>query len=134
MSDFTCAGMSDLIYDILSGIKDDGYNDTECVLSNPTTKSKFPCRVIRTPLESVRDSINAVPIFKDFQVSVEHWSNSQRDSMAMSVLTDEQMRTKNFICTNTGTGWFDETTKKYIIRKTYEVRYNAITNAFEFIR
>lgn len=134
MSDFTIKEMSDLIYTILSTIQDDGTNNTECVLSNPTTKSKFPCRVISTPLESVSQSYNAVPIIKNFQVSIEHWANKQRDAIQMSSLTDERMREKNFIRINTSNVWFDETTKKYIIRTTYENRYYSVNDSFEVVR
>ena len=127
---FTIKDMSDLIYTLLYEIKDDGYNNTECVLSNPTTKSKFPCRVITTPLESVSSSINAEPIVTNFQVSIEHWSESQRECMNMASNTDLQLKGKNFICTNTSQIWFDETTKKYILRKTYENRYYSVNDSF----
>ena len=134
MSNFTIKDMSDLVYTVLSDIKDDGINNTECVLRNPTTKSTFPCRVIGTPLESVTKSFNAIPIEKNFQISIEHWSNSQRESMDMSSLTDEKMREKNFIRINTSNVWFDETTKKYIIRTTYENRYYSVNDSFEVVR
>ena len=131
---FNTKQMSDLVYTILSAIKDDGVNNTDCVLTNPTTKSKFPCRVISTPLESVSQSYNAVPIVKNFQISIEHWCSKPREAMDMSVLTDEKMQEKNFIRTNTSNVWFDETTKKYIIRTTYENRYYSINDSFEVVR
>lgn len=126
--------MSDLVYSILSTIVDFGEEATECVLNTPTTMSKFPCRVISTPLESTSSSYNAIPVVKNFQVSIEHWANNQRDSMDMSYKTDEKMAEKNFIRTNTSNVWFDETTKKYIIRTTYENRWYSINDSFEVIR
>lgn len=134
MNDFTTKGMSDLLYDILSEIKDNEKDNTEAVLQTPTTKSKFPCRVIDTPLESVRQTENAIPILKDFQVSIEHWASKQRQCMEMANKTDVELRKKNFVRTNTSPSLFDEITKKYRLITTYEVRYNALTNSFEFIR
>ncbi len=134
MNDFTTKDMSDMLYDILSEIEDDKANNTEAVLTTPTTKSKFPCRVVCTPLESVRQTENAIPILKDFQVSIEHWASKQRECMEMASKTDLELRKKNFIRTNTSPILFDEITKKYRLITTYEVRYNAITNSFNFIR
>lgn len=134
MNDFTTEDMSDMLYDILSEIKDNKKDNTEAVLTTPTTKSKFPCRVIDTPLESVRQTENAIPILKDFQVLIEHWASKQRQCMEMANKTDVELRKKNFVRTNTSPSLFDEITKKYRLITTYEVRYNALTNSFEFIR
>ena len=127
-------GMSDLIYGLLSVIKDDDINRTDVVLNMPTTKSKFPCRVINTPLESIEKSHNAMPIIKNFQVSIEHWTNTQREAMEMTERTDEQMRTINFIRINTSSAPFDEVTKKYRVITTYENRYYSVNDSFEIIR
>lgn len=134
MSDFTIEDMSDLLYDILSEIKDDEKNKTETVLTTPTTESKFPCRVINTPLESINKTENALPVLKTFQVMIEHWASKQRDCMEMANKTDLELRKKNLIKTNTNQILFDEITKKYRLITTYEVRYNALTNSFQFIR
>lgn len=134
MNEFTTEDMSDMLYDVLSEIKDNKEDKTEAVLQTPTTKSKFPCRVINTPLESVRQTENAIPILKDFQVSIEHWTSKQRQGMEMANETDLELRKKNFVRTNTSPILFDEITKKYRLITTYEVRYNALTNSFEFIR
>lgn len=134
MHDFTTKDMSDLLYDILSEIKDDETNKTEAVLTTPTTKSKFPCRVIDTPIESINKTENAIPILKTFQVTVEHWTSKQRECMEMANKTDIELRNYNFIRTNTNPIIFDEITKKYRLITTYEVRYNSIMNSFEFIR
>lgn len=134
MNDFTTKDMSDLLYDILAEIKDDEENKTEIVLQTPTTESKYPCRVINTPLESVTKTENAIPVRKTFQVSIEHWDSYQRECMEMANKTDITVRNKNLIRTNTSPILFDEITKKYKLITTYEVRYNAITNSLEFIR
>lgn len=132
--DFNTKNMSDLLYGILAEIKDNEKDKTEAVLQTPTTKSKFPCRVIDTPLETVRQTENAIPILKNFQVTIEHWASKQRETMEMANKTDLALRTKNMIRTNTSSILFDEITKKYRLITTYEVRYNALANSFEFIR
>ena len=134
MNDFTIKDMSDLLYDILSQIKDNEKDNTEVVLQTPTTQSKFPCRVINTPLERMDKTENAIPLCKTFQVSIEQWHVKQRESMEMANKTDLELRKKNFIRTNTSPILFDEITKKYRLITTYEVRYNALTNSFNFIR
>lgn len=75
--EFSTKDMSDLIYDDLSTIQDNEETNTEVVLTTPTIESKFPCRVIDTPLESVNNTENAIPIRKTFQVSIEHWTMNQ---------------------------------------------------------
>ena len=134
MYEFTTKDMSDLLYDDLSTIQDNEGVNTETVLTTPTTESTFPCRVIDTPLESVNNTNNATPIRKTFQVSIEHWDNEQRFCMEMADRTDKQLQKRNFIRTNSSPIIFDQITKKYRFITTYEVRYNAITNAFSYIR
>ncbi|MCI8384226.1 MAG: hypothetical protein HFJ33_05125 [Clostridia bacterium] len=134
MNNFTTREMSDLLYDILSTVKDNGKDNTEAVLQAPTAESTFPCRVINTPLESVIKTENGVPLRKTFQVQIEHWALQQKESMEMANKTDLELSKKNFIRTNTSQILIDEITKKYRFITTYEVRYNAMTNSFEFIR
>ena len=134
MYEFTTKDMSDLLYDDLSTIQDIEGTNTETVLTTPTTESIFPCRVIETPLESVNKSINAIPIRKTFQVSIEHWASAQRFCMEMANRTDEQLQKRNFTRTNSSPIIFDQITKKYRFITTYEVRYNALTNSFSYIR
>ncbi len=134
MNDFTVKDMSDLLYDVLSKIKDNEKDNTETVLQTPTTESIFPCRLINTPIESVMKTENAIPILKTFQVQIEHWTSKQRETMEMANKTDLELRKKNFIRTNTSPILFDEITKKYRFITTYEVRFNALTNSLNFIR
>lgn len=132
--EFSSEDMSDLLYDDLSIIQDNKGVNTEAVLTTPTTESIFPCRVIETPLESVNNTENAIPIRKTFQVSIEHWDNKQRFCMEMANNTDKQLKKRNFIRTNSSPITFDEVTKKYKFITTYEVRWNALTNSFCYIR
>ena len=132
--EFSTKDMSDLLYDDLSTIQDNTEENTESVLQTPTTESKFPCRVIETPLESVNRTNNGVPILKTFQVSIEHWDNKQRFCMEMANNTDKQLQKRNFTRTNSSPIIFDQITKKYRFITTYEVRYNALTNSFSYIR
>ena len=132
--EFSTEDMSDLLYDDLSTIQDNEGVNTETVLTTPTTESTFPCRVIDTPLESVNNTNNATPIRKTFQVSIEHWSGEQRFCMEMADKTDKQLQKRNFTRTNSSPIIFDQITKKYRFVTTYEVRWNALTNSFSYIR
>lgn len=132
--EFNTKDISDLIYDDLSRIQDNEGVNTETVLTTPTTESIFPCRVIETPLESINKTNNGIPILKTFQVSVEHWNNEQRFCMEMASNTDKQLQKRNFTRTNSSPIIFDQITKKYKFITTYEVRYNALTNSFIYIR
>lgn len=132
--EFSTKDMSDLLYDDLSIIQDNAGINTEVVLTTPTTESTFPCRVIDTPLESINNTNNATPIRKTFQVSIEHWDNKQRVCMEMADRTDKQLQKRNFSRTNSSPIIFDQITKKYRFVTTYEVRWNALTNAFSYIR
>ena len=132
--EFSTKDMSDLLYDDLSTIQDNAGINTEVVLTTPTTESTFPCRVIDTPLESINNTDNGIPILKTFQVSIEHWDNKQRVCMEMAERTDKQLQKRNFTRTNSSPIIFDQITKKYRFITTYEVRYNALTNSFCYIR
>ena len=132
--EFSTQDMSDLLYDDLSTIQDNEGKNTEAVLTTPTTESTFPCRVIETPLASVNKTENGIPIRKTFQVSIEHWDNEQRVCMEMANNTDKKLRTRNLIRTNSSPIIFDQITKKYRFVTTYEVRWNALTNSFSYIR
>lgn len=134
MKEFATKDMSDLLYDDLSKIKDDNIDNTETLLTTPTTESVFPCRVIDTPLDSVLKSENAIPLMKDFKITIEHWAEKQRFCMEMSSNTDRVLQNRNMLRTTTQPIIFDEITQKYRLIASYEVRWNAITNTFEYIR
>lgn len=134
IQEFTIKDMSDLLYDDLSLIKDDNKKKTECVLQTPTTESVFPCRLINTPLDSILKSENAIPVLKDFQITIEHWAEAQRKCMEMASNTDKALQKRNMLRTNTQPIMYDEITKKYRLITSYEVRWNGITNSFNFIK
>ena len=115
---------SDLIYDKLVELGE------EVILINPKATSKFPCREIQTPLKS----INKARALATFQISIKHWSDKERIAMEMTDLTDDKLLEYNLIRTNTSPCIYDSIVQKYGVTTTYEVRYNALTNAFQLIR
>lgn len=128
MNELTLKEFSDLLYDKLFGLK------VEILLQNPNTKSKFPCITIGTPLERVLKTKNAFPLLKHFNVNIKCWNAKQRACMEMASIVDEKLREYNLIRTNTSDIVFDDITKKYWIQLTYEVRWEALTNSFIFIK
>ena len=115
---------SDYIYDKLIELED------EVVLTNPKTTSKFCCRELQTPLKS----INRTKAMCTFQISIKHWADKQREAMEMADKTDDKLLEYNLVRTNTSPCIFDSILQKYGLTTTYEVRYNALTNAFQRIR
>lgn len=128
--EFTTKMMSDLLEERLKVIKDNGNNETEVTLQNPTTKSKYPCRVIKTPLDSVIKTENAIPILKDFRITIEHWASKQRNCMEMASNTDNELRKLNILRKNTQEIIYDEITKKHRLIVSYEVRWDGLNNSF----
>ncbi len=119
---------SDLVYENLEG------SNYEQVLTNPTTTSNFPCLELHTPLKSTRKTKNGFPISVTFQISITCWNEKQRKCMEMTDEVDIKLQEYNFTRTNTSPCIKDEILKKYGITITFEVRYNALTDSFEFIR
>lgn len=132
MNEFTTKDMSDLLYDDLSEIKDDNKNKTECVLQTPTTESIFPCRLINTPIDNVLKFDDGVIVLKTFQITIEHWCNSQRKCMEMASNTDKVLQKRNILRVNTQTILYDEITQMYRFITTYETRWEALTNVFKY--
>lgn len=119
---------SDIVYEKLDSLK---YKQ---ILTNPTTESKFPCLELHTPLKSTRKTENAIPILTTFQISITCWNEKQRKTMEMTDEVETKLQELNFTRTNTSPSIYDHILQKYGITITFEVRYNAITNSFEFIR
>ena len=115
---------SDLMYDKLVKLGE------EVVLTNPSKESTFPCREMQTPLKSIKKT-GAVAVF---QISIKHWNAKQRAAMEMSDKTDEKLLEYNLVRTNASPCIYDSVLQKYAITTSYEVRYNALTDAFEMIR
>ncbi len=125
MRDFTEKDMSDLVCTKLEELEE------EVVLDTPTSESIYPCRVILTPLVSIRNAENTTPVLKRIQITVENWCDKQRKCMDMINKTDEKLKELNMLRINSnGTILFDEITKKYRMIGTYEVNYNALYDAF----
>lgn len=128
MKDLSIKELSDLVYDKLDSLK---YKQ---ILTNPTTKSVFPCLELHTPLKSINKTENAFPILSTFQISITCWNEKQRKCMEMTSEVDTKLQEFNFIRTNTSPEIYDSILQKYGITVTFEVRYNGITDSFQFIR
>lgn len=128
MNELSTKDFSDLVYEKLEDL---GY---EQVLTNPTTESIFPCLELHTPLKSTGKTQNAFPIRTVFQISITCWNEKQRECMEMTDKVDTKLQEYNFTRTNTSPAIRDAVLKKYGITITFEVRYNSLTNSFEFIR
>lgn len=120
---------SDLVYEKLEKL----YKNKP-ILSNPDTESKFPILELHTPLKSVNKTENAFPILSTFQISVTCWNKKQRQAMQMTSEVETILQQINFLRTNTSPAIYDPILQKYGITITFEVRYNAIMDSFEFIR
>ena len=134
IEEFTTKDMLDLLYEDLSQIKDDNENKTKVALQMPTEESVFPLRVINTPLDSILKSQNAIPILKDFQITIEHWSDNQEKCMEMGSNTDKELQKRNILRTNTQPIIYDDITKKYKLIVIYGVRWEKLTNSFIYIK
>lgn len=128
MRDLSIKELSDLVYDKLDSLK---YKQ---ILTNPTTKSVFPCLELHNPLKSVNKTENAFPILSTFQMSITCWNEKQRNCMEMTDEVDTKLQEFNFTRTNTNPSIYDSILQKYGITITFEVRYNGITDSFQFIR
>lgn len=106
----------------------------EVVLQNPTEKSKFPCTVVRTPLENQKINEDTVPVYTRFSISIEEWASTQYECMQQSYETALKLREYNLKKTSNDQIIYDEITKKNRLINNYEVNYNGLTNSFEKIR
>lgn len=129
MRDLSIREFSDIVYEKLENL----YTNKP-ILSNPNTESKFPIIELHTPLKSVRKTEEAFPILTDFQISITCWNEKQREAMDMTQKVETALQNYNFIRTNTNPAIFDSILQKYGITIVFEVRYNGITNSFDFIR
>lgn len=128
MKDLSIKEFSDLVYDKLVDLK------YKPILTNPSTTSIFPCLELHTPLKSVNKTENGFPLLSTFQISITCWNEKQRQAMEMTSEVDTKLQEFNFTRTNTSPSIYDSILQKYGITMTYEVRYNTLTNSFNFIR
>lgn len=126
--ELTMKEFSDLIYGKLVEI------GQEISLKNPTQESQFPYRMVGTPIESVLKTDNAIPLLKQFQISITHWNDTQNGCMDMAEQTDKKVRQYNLIRINTNAIVLDETIQKYKLVTIYEVRWESLTNTFITIK
>lgn len=129
MRDLGIKEFSDIVYEKLENL----YTNKP-ILSNPKTESKFPILELHTPLKSVRKTDEAFPILTDFQMSITCWNEKQREAMDMTQKVETSLQEYNFTRTNTNPAVYDSILQKYGITIVFEVRYNSITNSFDFIR
>ena len=104
--------------------------EEKIVLIDPNEASEFPCRQINTPLKSV----NRSHALDTFQISIKHWNEDQKSAIQMADTTDAKLLEYNLIRISTNQCTLDEVLQKYQITTTYEVKYNALTNAFQLIK
>ena len=129
MKDLSIKEFSDLVYEKLEPLQ---YKQT---LSNPTVEDKSKELIeLHTPLKSINKTENGFPIRSTFQISITCWNEKQRQAMQMTDEVDTKLQEYNFIRTNTSPAIYDSILQKYGITITFEVRYNSITNSFNFIR
>ena len=115
---------SDCIYEKLIELED------EVIATSPSTTSKFPCREMQAPLKT----INKTGALEVFQVSIKHWHEKKENVIQMTDITDQKLLEYNLIRINTSSCILNTELQKYELTTTYEVRYNALTNAFQRIR
>lgn len=96
------------------------------VITNPSSKAKFPACVIQPPLARPRGSAAY-----DLSFTIEAWASDQYSALR----TLDQVRVKleecNLVLTNNTPLFYDAATAKWRYGGYFEVRWNAITNSFE---
>ncbi len=129
MRDLSIREFSDLVYEKLESLE---YEQT---LTNPTTEDKSEELLeLHTPLKSINKTQNAFPIKSTFQMSITCWSKEQRKAMEMTQEVETTLQEFNMIRTNTSPAIYDSILQKYGITIIFEVRFNSLTNSFDFIR
>lgn len=128
MKDLSIKEFSNLIYEKIKSL------EYETILTKPTLGSVFPCIELHTPLKSINKSEEAFPISSTFQILITCWNEEKKEVMGMTHEVDEKLQQYNILRTITNEVKYDETLKKYEITVQYEVRYNGITDSFNFIK
>ena len=108
-------------------------SNKEVILSTPKSNSKFPCAVVRTPIETINlvNQDTGEIISKTFTVSIEEWADKKYEVMKMMDETSEKLRELNIIKNNNDNDIFDDITKKYRLISSYEVIYDGLYNCFK---
>lgn len=124
-SNFTTEELTKIIQEKLQSL------NYTILLSSPTIESKFPVIVIETPLESTIKRYNNKILQKKFQVAIQSWADNKYDVMKMMEKINQILIKYNFIRINTTPDILDETTQKYKMIMTLEVKYNGLTNSLQ---
>lgn len=108
----------------------------DILLSNPNTKSKYPCGIVSLPLKIVDRTImnGNTPVRWRFSITIEWWSDKKYTSISYCDKTDSLLRNSNFTRTNTSVDSYDDVTKKHRYGGSYEVFFNGLTNSFERVK
>ena len=96
------------------------------MLTNPNSEARFPACVVQPPIE--RPSGTAA---YDLSFTVEVWAADQYS--ALRILDEVRIKLEEYNLALTGSTplFYDEATNKWRYGGYFEVRWNAITNAFE---
>lgn len=128
MNEFNMEQFSNLVVEKLEN------NGNEVILTNPNNESKFPCTVVRTPIETILIREGTTPIRKRFSIQIEEWADQQTSCMARLSNTEMLLRELNILKTGNDISFKDDITKKYRVINTYETIYNGLTNSFDLIK
>lgn len=97
------------------------------LLSNPDTTAKFPACVIQPPLAKSKNGGAAY----DLSATIEVWAKDQYSALGIFDKVRIKLKEYNLKLSNNTPLFYDAATKKWRYGGYFEVRWNAITNAFE---
>lgn len=96
------------------------------LLTNPDSKAKFPACVIQPPIAKPHGSAAY-----DISITIEVWAADQYSALRILDKVRIKLEEYNLALTNNTPLFYDAATKKWRYGGYFEVRWNAITNAFE---
>ena len=107
---------------------------TEVTLNNPDTNSPFPIALFSNPMKSIRLTEENIPVYSRFSFTIEVWTDTKYESMALFEKIDKVLRTYNCCLVGGNIDLYDNVTSKYRFGGRYEVNFNGLTNSFERIK
>ncbi|HIQ91001.1 MAG TPA: hypothetical protein IAB27_05205 [Candidatus Coprosoma intestinipullorum] len=111
-----------------NSVEELGYNT---LLTNPDTNAKYPCITVGNTLSSILITEDKVPVKTRFQISIEVWSTSKYETMAIMDKVAIKLRDLNLTKVGTPTELYDEITSKHRRGYSFEVFFNGLTNSFD---
>ncbi|HCA28907.1 MAG TPA: hypothetical protein DEP23_04715 [Ruminococcaceae bacterium] len=96
------------------------------MLANPESDAYFPACVIQPPLEKPHGMAAY-----DLSFTIEVWAADQYSALKIFDKVRIKLEEYNLALTNNTPLFYDTATKKWRYGGYFEVRWNAITNAFE---